>query len=184
MSPTKYDGNWWKTADRRERSGFLNGASDCLFSVAKAPWLTRSVDELDQRIDDYYKAHDKKRDMTVDKVWKTIIKEAPPDKPRPEGGEVWTGPHGYYDGSYWRQSSELENKGFLEGYIWCMRTCVKSPKENYSLSVNYYFDKIWEYVLKHPKAESEAIADLLARFRYRPSPRHTTMTRDRKTTKP
>ena len=165
-----YDGDWWAKAEPAERSGFLQGAADCIVWTAHAK-LPRTIDDLEGEIDRYYKAHPNDWNVAVTTVWKRVSVQGPPAKPSLPGGEVYTNPHGIHDGFWWRQGSESENQGFLEGYIWCMRTCVKEPAETYSRSIDYYFDKIWDYIIAHPKAEDEAVAVLLTRFRDRPKPK-------------
>lgn len=49
-----FDGEWWLSLDSGEQSGFLNGAADCLTWVARAKWLTHSVEGLEERIPDFY----------------------------------------------------------------------------------------------------------------------------------
>ena len=98
-----YDGNWWLKREPDERSAFTDGASDCLFYVAHAKWLSRNVDDLEKQIDQYYESHQNERGALVLTVWQKILANAPPAKPRPSGGEVWTNPHGYFDGTYWSQ---------------------------------------------------------------------------------
>jgi len=161
-----YDGRWWLAADADERSGFLSGAADCLTSVAHARWLTFTVQGLDAKIGEYYKSHPSDVGENVADVWRKIQSESQPSKGLP-GAEVWKNPHGYLDGFWWRQGSESENRGFLEGYLWCVRTCVKQRTDTYSQSLEYYADKISGYVRAHPKAEHEAVATILLRFRDR-----------------
>jgi hypothetical protein len=168
VKPEAYDGNWWLAADSSERSGFLDGARDCLVWIAHAK-LPRDVDNLEEQIEQYYDVHPSSRNLPVSTVWQKVAIQGPPATPRPAGGEVYTNPHGYYDGEFWRTGSESSNRGFLEGYLWCIRTCVKEPTEAYSRSIDYYFDKIWNYVQAYPKAaQNETIADILFRFRDRP----------------
>jgi hypothetical protein len=165
---TTYDGTWWLRANTDEQSGFLSGAGDCLYWVAHAPWLSRWVDDLRQKITSLYTSRPQDRKTPVKEVWRRVLSEAPPARPRPPGGEVWTNPHGYFNGLWWRQSSGAEARGFLEGYLWCLRNCVNGSLETYSHSIEYYEDRIDGYISKHPKADDEAIAAILSRFRDRP----------------
>jgi hypothetical protein len=171
--PTKvraYDGTWWLAANDDERMGFLDGAGDCLESAARVTWLTHSVQSLEKKITRHYQAHPADRAILVTEVWRKLLSETKPSKPAP-GSEVWTNPHEFLNGTWWVQSSETQQLGFLEGYLWCMRTCVDKPAQVYSRSVNSYADQIVKYILAHPKtAYDEAIAEILARFRDRPKP--------------
>ena len=159
-----YDGRWWLSLDSDEQSGFLNGSADCLTWVAHAKWLSHSVEQLEKKVTEYYETHPESGAMPVIEVWRRLLREIPPSKPL-KGGEVWTNPHGYYDGLYWRQDSESGNRGFLEGYLLCMRTQVKSPSETYSRPVDYYGAKINAYLKANPKVDDEPIAVILSRFR-------------------
>ena len=166
-----YDGVWWLAANHEERSGFLYGAGDCLQWTAHVAWLTHSIQGLDQKITQYYKGRPADRATLVTEVWRKLVSETKPSKPAP-GGEVYTNPHGFLDGTWWVQSSEAQQLGFLEGYLWCMRTCVEKPVQHYSHSASYYADRIGEYILSHRKtAYNEAIADILSHFCDRPKPK-------------
>jgi len=165
-----YDGDWWARAAPDERSGFLQGAADCLEWAAHAK-LPRAIDHLEEQIDRYYKAHPTDRNIAVTTVWQRVSTQGSPAKPSPPGGEVWTNPHGFFDGQWWRETSEAQNLGFIEGYLWCMRTCVNQPSETYSRPVSYYVDEISKYIALHPKADGQAVAKILSRFRDRPKPK-------------
>jgi hypothetical protein len=165
-----YDGKWWLGAGSDERSGFLDGVADCVKWVAHAKWLTHDVDGLQEGITKYYKTRPQDSAMNVADAWRKVLSVSKPRKSIP-GGEVWTNPHGYFDGQWWRESSESDNRGYLEGYLWCLRTCVNPPPETYSRPISYYADQISVYVRDHPKAEGEAVADILYRFRDRPKPK-------------
>lgn len=165
-----YDGNWWLARDWDEKSAFLDGASDCLFYVAHARWLSRNVDDLEGQIDEYYRSHAGSRDVPVTTVWRIVLTQAPAAKPRPSGGEVWTNRHGFYDGTYWIQLHyESTQHAFLQGYLWCMRTCLNTPPASYSMPVAYYARRISAYIRSHPKtAYDKPVADILSRFSDRP----------------
>jgi len=158
-----FDGKWWSLADSGQKSGFLNGATDCLTAVAHERWVSRSIEWAIPKITDYYKTHTADNGVPVVEVWRKVLSGAPAETPR-KGGEVRTNPHGYYDGLYWRGSSESEQRGFLEGYLWCLRTRVQSRSNTYSQSVDYYKERVNTYVQKHPKSDDEAIAAILSRF--------------------
>jgi len=166
QSPKRYDGEWWSSADIEEKSGFLNGAADCLTSVAHEKWVSRSIKWAVPKITDYYKTHAADSAIPVVDAWRKVLSEAPLES-SPKGGQVHANPHGYYDGQYWREGSEPERQGFLEGYLWCLSTRVESPSETYSRSVSYYLEKINDYVQKHPKSDNEPIAVILSKFRDR-----------------
>ena len=164
QEPKSYDGKWWASAQEAEKSGFLNGSCDCLTWVAKQRWIAGSIEYAVLKINEYYKTHPAARALPVVDVWRKVLSKTPPDPPR-EGGEVYTNAHGYYDGQYWREGSHAENIGFLEGYLWCLRTRLQPPTETYSRLVSYYAKRIDEYLKKHPKADDLSIASILAHFK-------------------
>jgi hypothetical protein len=160
-----YDGNWWLAAAHEERLEFLNGAGDCLEWAVHAEW-PHPVDQLEDLIQSYYETHPTARKQAITTVWRKVLSSAPPQKPRSSGGEVWTNPHGFFNGFYWRQGSEVQNRGFLEGYLWCMQACAKRPSAKFSQGVDYYFSQISGYIQSHPEtADTESIASILFRFR-------------------
>ena len=159
-----YDGRWWTEADLAEQSGFLNGAADCLTWVAHAKWLTATVEALEKKITQYYQMHPAERAEPIAEVWKKLVSTSRAT-PSPAGGEVWKNPHGYYNGLWWRQGSDNERLGFLEGYLWCLHTCVERPAEAYSKPAGYYVDKIDSYIQRFPRGNDEPIATILSRFR-------------------
>jgi len=164
--PAVHDGRWWLGVGQDERSGFLDGSADCLTWLAHAKWLRFGVQGLDVKISNYYSTHPEDSALTVSDVWQKVLSKSQPVKPI-RGGEVWTNPHGYYDGLWWRQDSDLEDKGFLEGYLSCMRSSVRQPAEEYSQPPSYYADQISKYIRAHPKSDDESIASILSRFRDR-----------------
>jgi len=168
-----YDGKWWSAANSEEKAGFLNGTADCLISNAHEKWITRSVAWAVPKITEYYKAHPTCETTPVPEVWHKVISATPRDGPSKDG-EVFTNPHGYYDGQYWREGDDSEHEGFLEGYLFCLRTAAKSPTEIYSQPLSYYVEKINAYLKAHPDGDHEAIAAILSRFRDKPKPKKPT----------
>ena len=164
-----YDGHWWLAASGDERSGFLDGSADCLEWVIHAKWFSRDLPDLEARIDRYYKVNETNRSMLVTAVWQRVLAQAPPTPPK-RGGEVWNNPHGYYNGSWYRQGSHSQRLGYLQGYIGCLRTYVKQPKETYSRPPDYYDNHIWDYI-EARKAYNEPVANILARYSDQLQPR-------------
>jgi hypothetical protein len=168
-----YDGDWWLVTEVDERHAFLEGIDDCLVWSAHGKALPQIGYEFDEKITRYYKAHPGGRKVPVIDVWRELAPQ--PTSPKPtQGGEVWTNPHWDLNGLYWRQLNyESGRRGFLEGYLWCLRTCVSKPTELYSRPVSYYVRQVSNYIRTHPKtADDEAIADILSRFRDGPRKNH------------
>lgn len=159
----RYNGEWWLAADPEERSGFLEGASDCLTWTAHKPGFSGTSNQLSKQITHYYETHPKDKHLLVVQVW--YKSQTRPKGSEHASGETWKNPHWYLNGLWWRQSSETEQTGFIEGYVWCMRYCVTQPFHLYSRTVEYYVSEITAYLNVHPKGDDEAIADILARYR-------------------
>jgi hypothetical protein len=159
-----YDGNWWLASNTDERSGFLNGAADCLTWAAHLSGFNGTPEQLETKISNFYKAHPSDKGLLVLDVWQRVTPKL--RKPAP-GGETWDNPHWYLDGSWWQSLSERAQSGYLEGYLSCMRTRVPRGAEAYSKPADYYVEKIDSYLNTHPKAQREAVANILSGFRDR-----------------
>jgi hypothetical protein len=126
--------------------------------------------QLEEKITHFYKTHPAARTVPIVDVGRRVEEESPPARPS-RGGEVWTNPHGYFDGTYWSQRYyDDARQAFLEGYLSCLRTRVSKPTGTYSRPAAYYVPKISGYISAHPKTGyNEAIADILSRFRDDPN---------------
>lgn len=158
-----FDGNWWLATDSDERSGFLNGAADCLVWAAHAKGFSATPEQLDKKITHYYAAHPADRKKLVTDVWRELETKSLPASVTP-GAENWTNPHWYLDGLWWSQGAKQENVGYVEGYLWCWRTYLQTPSDTYSRPVSYYVEKISEYIRASAGADDEAVATILSRF--------------------
>lgn len=166
-SDKPYNGNWWLARNPQERSGFLEGAGDCLTWLARVPGFGAPSGQMADRITKHYETHPSERGSLFTEVWRRLASNTEGAQHH-EDGEVWKNPHWYLNGLWWRQSSEEERLGFLEGYLWCVRTQSVPEKVTYSRSVSYYRSKIDDYVRTHAKADDEPIAAILAGFRDAP----------------
>jgi hypothetical protein len=119
---------------------------------------------LEPAITKYYEDHSAERTMEAWEVWRLSAPKRPLKRPPAGHYETLAGPHGYYDGEYWAQGSRDEQIGFVEGYLWCMRTKVKTPQQTYSRSADYYADKISEFVKAH-RSYAKPVASILERYR-------------------
>jgi hypothetical protein len=160
---TVYDGNWWLKADPLKREGFLDGVADYLVAVNRVRWLRGSTVYALEKIQAYYSRDPRDRSILVPDAWRRVLTESPPPPPLP-GGEVYEGPHGYYDGTWYLMGDPDERRGYLEAYLWCLRTYGKQPAAAYPRSLDYYDERIWNYI-QMQKAYYEPVADILARFR-------------------
>ncbi len=138
----EYDGNWWASADRDRREGFFWGAGDCLGWEANIgpdffSGATRYInsDSFDKEVSGYYERHPSERGLRVIEVWRKVAVQMGRDTPQTKGGEVYTNPHGFLDGLWFRGVSQSERLGFLQGYLECLKGYVSKPKARYSRSV-------------------------------------------------
>lgn len=161
----KFVGTWWLKADVEERSGLLNGTADCLTWTAHKEGFNATPEQLSVRITKFYMAHPESVGLSVIDVWQKVA-----DKPKASSGadgqgERWKNAHWYLNGDWWIQVSEAQQLGFVEGYLWCLKTQVSAPTESYSGSASSYRRKIDAFVKANPKQGKEAVAVTLRRFR-------------------
>jgi len=162
-----FNGRWWSSASSEERSGFINGVADCLTWSAHITGFNATPEQLTDKITKFYKEHPESSDVTVVDVWRRTA-EKPSTGSRPTlHGETWNNPHWYLDGFWWRAETSEGKKGFVEGYLWCMRTHVSVSSETYSKSVNFYAERIDAFVDSNgaSKANREAVATIFRRYR-------------------
>jgi hypothetical protein len=70
------------------------------------------------------------------------------------------------DGFWWTDETPDQKLGFIEGYLWCMRTHVPAPAERYSRSASFYVEKIDGFTRAngYSKANREKVALILKRY--------------------
>ena len=122
---------------------------------------------MQEEITRYFETHPSEKTMPVIDVWRKLAEGLTSKNPS-EGGETWKNAHWYLNGLWWHQTSELEHIGYLKGYLRCMRTHTESPLQTYSRPVTYYLNQIDTYVTTYPKADNEAIANILSRLQDKP----------------
>jgi hypothetical protein len=171
----QFDGKWWIKTSPDEHSGFINGADDCLtWTAHKQLWTTSkkhfsvSFKHLNDLIGEFYESHPESRDQTVVDVWRKVMENPHPNHvPGSEHAETWKNPHWYLDGFWWLGDTPDERTGFVEGYLWCMRTQVPVPSETYSKPVGFYVGKIDAFTKANgeSKANREKVAVILKRYK-------------------
>jgi hypothetical protein len=155
----------------------LNGYFDCYTYQYKGPngFTQRPPAIARDLVTKFYQENPSRLNDLVSDVFDSLQDRAG-EKGIRTGGEPMTGPHGYYDGLYWRQiwalGGRLEQTGFAEGYLWCQThlsrnksgVFSKSPAEYVALITQWYgFDETTGDV--DGKREPAAIADVLFMFR-------------------
>lgn len=169
-SPSEFDGNWWLSASSDEQDGYLNGDADCAtWELKIKAKYSHSIEENQKFITQFYNDNPSRRSDPVFQVSRKA--EDIPAPPRPQGGEVWTEPHGYLDGDWWTQSSPLNRVGFVEGYLRCYAQKRSKKKVHFSKKASFYVEQInrWYRVDDPPpiplKISEEKIATVLFKFR-------------------
>jgi hypothetical protein len=160
----QFNGAWWLSANPGERSGFINGAADCMTWEAHKKGYSATPEQLGDKITKFYESGPGTKNFSVLEAWQRV---SPADKqaPAPKGGETWNNPHWYLNGDWWAQEAQTEQTGFVEGYLWCLRTQVDGPHGSYSRPDSFYLEKINAYVTANPKLGKEAVATTLNRFK-------------------
>jgi hypothetical protein len=161
----KFAGVWWSKADAEERSGFLNGTADCLTWTAHRKGFNATPEQLDDRITKFYKAHPESFSLSIIDVWQKVADQPKASNRAEDHGEAWKNAHWYLNGDWWSQVSKAQQLGFVEGYLWCLKTQVSAPTESYSGSASSYRRKIDAFVKANPKQGNEAVAITLRRYR-------------------
>ena len=156
---------WWLKSEPDERSGFLNGLSDCMTWEAHKSGFNSTPEQVADRITRYYRSHRSPSDLDVSEVWQRVAGQLNGQPRKTSGGEDWKNPHWYLNGDWWGQIDEDEELGYVEGYLWCTRTQVPTPHDSCSKSSAIYRNKIDAFVRANPKLGNEAVADILRRFR-------------------
>jgi hypothetical protein len=162
-----FGGAWWAGADSEEKAGFLNGAADCMTWDAHKAGFNATPGQLIDRITNFYRTHPESADLTVIDVWQRVENRSKPIKDKSPSAETWKNAHWYLNGDWWMQTSKRQQFGFVEGYLWCLRTQTQTSAESYSQSAISYQRKIDAFVRANPKLGNEAIATTLRRFRDR-----------------
>src|SRR6266478_7236366 len=96
-----YDGNWWRSASKEQRTGFIAGYIDCaIYEGGKKQLNNVSWNLLEPKVTKYYEAHSPEIQTPV----AGVIVKLGSQEPAPKGnddGEKWPEKHGIFDGEYW-----------------------------------------------------------------------------------
>src|SRR5271165_3863518 len=161
----KFAGTWWLKSDAEERAGFINGVADCMTWTVHEKGFNATPEQLTDRISKFYASHPEAAGLSVIDVWRKLDDRPQPSTGTEGQGETWKNAHWYLNGDWWAQISEDQQLGFVEGYLWCLRTQVPPPTDGYSASPNTYRRKIDAFVKANPKLGKEAVAVTLRRYR-------------------
>lgn len=178
-NPQRYDGDWWLSAAPEEQLGYLNGSTDCaMWDLGVKIRYNRSTEEDQRYVTEFYRRNSDQRSKPILEIQKAAWET--PGATKPEGGEHWTEPHGYWNGDWWTQSSSSERLGFVEGYLSCYAEKASKTKAKFSKAAQQYVEELnrWYRVDDPPpiplKITQGKVARVLFRFRDRdanPSPK-------------
>jgi hypothetical protein len=81
-------------------------------------------------------------------------------------GEVWVEKHAYFDGLWWKGATELERRGFVEGFVTCSNLFLRPM---FSKRPERYVDLVDQWYAPPNDAiaatrEDEKIANVLLKF--------------------
>jgi hypothetical protein len=167
----QFDGKWWSKTSTEEHSGFINGAADCLTWTAHQKGFNATPEQLTGKIGKFYREHPGSANLPVIEVWKRIWDRTRSSRAAAQPGETWSNPHWYLDGFWWLDQAPDEKQGFVEGYLWCLRTQVGASTDTYSKSPGFYVEKIDSFAManSNTKADRESVASILRRYRDKPA---------------
>ena len=171
-SQKRFDGKWWTSLDSDEQYGFIVGFIDCYQDTLRRKIRSRATTQEYQRaLDQFYAKHTDKNSVPVTDLMVTLVQTLKTSTHYLPGGEVWTEPHGFLDDQYWRESTDKERIGFLEGYIHCYQKYMRRPQVRFSRTAEEYSELLSKY-FDDPAVDhtDEKIADVLHRFAARPDP--------------
>lgn len=171
----QFDGKWWSKTSADMHLGFLNGVDDCLTWTAHEeiwPKNQRGFGgtwaQLNDAIAKFYAGHPESQELSVVEVWRKVIAQSN-QKPAANSkyAETWKNPHWYFDGFWWLDETPDQKLGFIEGYLWCMRTHVPGSAETYSKPASFYVGKIDAFTRANAdsKADREKVALILRRYK-------------------
>jgi hypothetical protein len=112
-----FDGFRWRSMSREERLGFLAGTGDCEGGDGRR--LVGSWYVALPLVSAHYARTPADRLRPIAEV---LLAVEPQERPRVElGAELHPEKHGFFDGDYWRQADAAHRRGFVEGYLECLR---------------------------------------------------------------
>lgn len=158
-SGPKYDGSWWGSVHADEKQGFVVGHEDCFVWEGRHTRAKGYADKELVKAIDFFFRDPSHRIYSVPRAMDLIAGSAPWNRaePKPQsksGGETWTEPHWYLDGTWWRGGNDKEHLGYVEGYLACvaglakLRLAKELPPPQYVKAIDLFYGR-------KPKNESE-----------------------------
>ena len=167
-----YDGNWWISSTKERRLGFLAGYTDCSVDDAGQKQLANiSWYVLEPRITAFVESNKSNLKISVAQLIAAVARPQAAD-PNDKYAQHFPGKHGFFDGEYWRMSYPDHRAGFVEGYLDCYRSLIRT-NNSFSRPARLYAQDIskWYGVSDSDPGEINSqrtdakIAGVLLRFR-------------------
>ena len=164
-----YDGKWWLSVSSLEQRGYINGAFDCdTWELGDRSAPNSTAKDVQKFVSQFYEDPPNWH-LPVFRVIRTFYSRHAEARQKGSrtGGEAWSGPHGYWDGLWWKGAGYpniLEQLGYVEGYLACYQGEAPSPKGTFSKSAGQYVSLITGWY-KTTGKEDAKIADVLFKFR-------------------
>ena len=171
-----YDGRWWLSIEKEQQEGFADGYIACyLYDVKGNIKFEYTGQMYAPKVTEYLKSHPTEQTKSVEALlWTvTIPPNAPPARRNIKGnGEVTPGKYGIFDGEFWREISNHERLGFVQGFLYCFSTYKGIQKGKFSKPASEYVKAIssWYEVLDNDgsaindKKVPEKIPNVLFKF--------------------
>jgi hypothetical protein len=164
-----YGGKWWLSVSALEQRGYINGDFDCdTWELGDESAPNSTAEDVQKFVSQFYE-DPPHWSVAVFRVIRMFDSHhaGPSKKSRVPDGEMWSEPHGYWDGLWWKGAgypNTLEQLGFVEGYLACYQGGAHSPKGTFSKSPAEYVSLISGWYERTGKEDAK-IADVLFKFR-------------------
>jgi hypothetical protein len=164
-----YRGKWWLSVSALEQRGYINGDFDCdTWEIGNKSAPNSTAEEVQKFVSKFYE-DPPHWSVPVFRVIRMFDSRhaGPLKKSEASDGEVWSEPHGYWDGLWWKGAgypNTLEQSGYLEGYLACYGGEAHSPKGTFSKPPAQYVSLITGWYKRTGKEDTK-IADVLFKFR-------------------
>ena len=133
-----YDIKWWHITNKDQRVQFIAGYIDCVITDKHDDSLINtSWDNIEPKINDYYKLHPKSKYS----VPYLVHKFRQTEQPKYVGDYH---PGGIFTGYYWSEISPIQRRGYILGYIACLSSISQYSNTKWKSS-NWYMDHIDSY---------------------------------------
>lgn len=164
-----YGGKWWLSVSALEQRGYINGEFDCeIWELGNKSAPNSTAEDVQNFVNQFYE-DPPHWPVPVSRVIKMFDSRhaGPSKRSGMSKGEVWSKPHGYWDGLWWKDAgypNTLEQLGYVEGFLTCYQGEGHRRKGIFSKSPAVYVSLISDWY-KRTRKEDANITDVLFKFR-------------------